>query len=132
MTVAAVQSESETWSKDYIQEQAYLVSRGVRPMAIVGWVTAEHDVMLRAASRLEIESIGIEGAAAYVIPRPDGQAVCGFAAARWVIDLHEWVLQTPALPEKHFHHILGLLLGYSAHAIRDHDEREGGRRFTRK
>ncbi|KKM80665.1 hypothetical protein LCGC14_1337490, partial [marine sediment metagenome] len=42
------------WSESCISEYAYLVARGVRPMAIVGYIKADKDLMLQAASRLEL------------------------------------------------------------------------------
>lgn len=117
------------WSKDYVAEQAYLVARGVRPMAIIGHIQAGKESMLRAASLLEIASIG-EQVVAFVTPRTDGFADCGFAAARWVVDLYAWLVGTSGVPTEHEHRIRGLLLGYNAAAIREHDERGSGRRFT--
>jgi len=117
------------WSTDYVAEHAYLVARGVRPMAIVGHISADQDLMLQAASRLEIASIE-ETVVPFVIMRQDGFADCGYAAAKWVVDLYEWLIRPNHVPEEHAHRIRGLLLGYSAGAIRDHDERTCGRRFT--
>ncbi|MFA4974794.1 MAG: hypothetical protein WC683_19510 [bacterium] len=117
------------WPQDYVSEAAYLVARGVRPMAIVGSIRSDKELMLRAASSLEIISLG-EQVVAFVTPRDDGFADCGFAAARWVVDLYAWLVKCSDVPEEHAHRIRGLLLGYSAGAIRDHDERGSGRRFT--
>jgi hypothetical protein len=97
-------------------------------MAIVGHVEAEPSVMLRAVSRLEIASVG-EAVIPFVVPRTDGFADCGFAAALWVVDLYQWTV-SGAVPAEHAHRIRGLSLGYSADAVRAHDERDGGRRFT--
>jgi len=119
----------DDWSEDYVAEHAYLVARGVRPMAIVGHVRANKDLMLQAASRLEIVSVG-ESVVPFVIPRADGFADCGFAAARWVVDLYAWLVGSACVPEEQAHRIKGLLLGYGADAIRGHDERGSGRRFT--
>ena len=117
------------WSESYVSEHAYLVARGVRPMAIVGHVEADKNLMLQAASRLETVSVG-ESVIPFVIPRSDGFADCGFAAARWVVDLYAWLVGPDGVPEDHAHRIRGLLLGYNAEAIRDHDDRGCGRRFT--
>ncbi len=117
------------WSESCVSESAYLVARGVRPMSIVGYVKADKQLMLQAASRLEIVSIG-EAVVPFVIRRNDGGAVCGFAAASWVVDLYSWLVRSNDVPEDHAHRISGLLLGYDAKAIRDHDERGCGRRFT--
>ena len=119
------------WPESYISEHAYLVARGVRPMAIVGRVEADKNLMLQAVSRLEIVSIG-EPVIPFVVPRDNGFADCGFAAARWVVDLYAWLVGPNGVPEDHAHRITGLLLGYDAKAIRDHDERSCGRRFQNR
>ncbi len=124
-----IDSDWPVWPEDYVSEAAYLVARGVRPMAIIGHILASKEVMLQAVSLLEIASIG-EQVIAFVIPRADGYADCGFAAARWVVDLYAWLVGASGVPAEHEHRIRGMLLGYSAGAIRDHDERESGRRFN--
>jgi len=116
------------WSDDYISEHAYLVARGVRPMAIVGHIKADDLLMLQVASKLEIATCDIN-VIPFAIPRNDGFADCGFAAATWVLELYAYIIQSDELPEEHMHRIRGLLLGYSAEAIRQHDERTSGRQF---
>ena len=116
------------WSKDLLDESAYLVERGVRPMAIVDHIPADPQAMLEAASQLEIASIGAE-VVPFVVNRGDGLADCGYAATQWVVDLYAWLVKSGA-PGEHIHRIRGLLLGYSPRAIRAHDERGCGRRFT--
>jgi hypothetical protein len=112
-----------------ISESAYLVERGVRPMSIVGQGKWEGLELLQVASHLEILSINMR-VIPFVVVRKDGFADCGFASAQWVVDLYEWLVQSENVPKIHEHRIRGLLLGYSAGAIRDHDERDCGRRFT--
>ena len=111
---------------DVLLEHAYLVSRGVRPMALAGHCPADPMVMLRASTRLSTAAIG-QDVLPFVIDNGDGTASCGYAAARWVIDLFE-----SAFRDKHpnRHQILGLLLGYSVPAISRHEENNSGRRFT--
>jgi hypothetical protein len=116
-------------SIDYIKEHAYLVARGVRPLAIVDHLKAEAEIMLRAATDLEIASVG-DDVVPFVVRRRDGIADCGFAAARWVVDLYQWLVGSDAVPKEHEHRIRGLLLGYSVDAIQAHDERASGRRFS--
>ena len=118
-----------TWSDDYLSEHAYLVERGVRPMSIVGHVEGGAEFLLRVASRLEIISV-YNRVIPFVIKRADGIADCGFASEQWVVDLYEWLVQSADVPNIQEHRIRGLLLGYSADAIRDHDARGCGRRFT--
>jgi hypothetical protein len=116
------------WSDDYISEHAYLVARGLRPMAIVGHVKTDDLLMLQVASKLEIATCNIN-VIPFVIPRKDDFADCGFAAATWVLELYAYIVQSGDIPDKHMHRIRGLLLGYSAEAIRQHDERTSGRQF---
>lgn len=120
---------SQLGSDGDISESAYLIERGVRPMSIVGQVKGEGLELLQISSHLEILSINMN-VIPFVIPRKDGFVDCGFAAAQWVVDLYEWLVQSDNVPIIHEHRIRGLLLGYSSEAIRDHDERCCGRRFT--
>lgn len=120
---------SQLGSDDYILEHAYLVERGVRPMAIVGYIEAKDPELLQAASRLEIISTQ-NNVIPFVVVRADGIADCGFASAKWVVDLYEWLVRSSDVPEIHGHRIRGLLLGYNVKAIRMHDGRISGRRFT--
>jgi hypothetical protein len=110
----------------HLEEAAYLIARGVRPMALAGHCEAKPMVMLRASTRLSTAAIG-QDVLPFVIDSGDGGASCGYAAARWVIDLYE-----SAFRDRHpnRHQILGLLLGYSVPAISRHEENGGGRRFT--
>ncbi len=119
----------EWWSADYVSEHAYLVERGVRPLAIVGHVEDGEVSMLEAASRLEIASVHMR-VVPFVVRRLDGFADCGFAAAAWVVDLYEWLVSSGDVPPEHAHRIRGLLLGYDVASVRAHDDRTCGRRFT--
>jgi hypothetical protein len=112
-----------------VKEQAYLVERRVRPMALVGYVQDDPQLMLEASSRLRFASVGAD-VIPFVVPRRDGWADCGYAASRWVVDLYEWLVSANSVPKEHEHRIRGLLLGYGPDAIREHDERGSGRRFT--
>lgn len=110
---------------DYLEEAAYLVSRGVRPLALAGHCRRDPDVMLRVRTRLAIAAQRFD-VLVFVQPEPrlPDSAAFGFAAHRWVIDLLGW-LDAPEVPRARAHEILGLLLGYSAPAIARHQEREG-------
>lgn len=110
-----------------VREHAYLIARGVRPLAIVGNCPADNRTMFEVAS--ELENHAEAGAIPFVAPRSDGVADYGYAAARWVIDLLQWV-ESDAVPEVHRHRIIGLLLGYSVEAIRNHEDHNCGRRFS--
>lgn len=117
-------------SDDLVREHAYLVARGVRPLAIVGECSTDTLTMLRTATR--IESLAIPGAIPFVCDCKDGLAEYGYAAEAWVVDLFEWVMtaERNVVPETHRHHVLGLLLGYAPSAVRDFQANMSGRRFT--
>jgi hypothetical protein len=111
---------------DALTEAAYLVARGVRALALAGHCRADPMVMLRASTRLSVAAGG-DGALPFVIDFGDGSASCGYAAAKWAIDLFESVVRDK---HPHRHQILGLLLGYSPAAISRHEENSTGRRYT--
>lgn len=110
-------------SEDLMVQQAYLVARGVRPLALlepVGRNTAE---MFEAWERVRsIAGAADRGVIPFVFPREDSDsAMVGFASHHWVIDLLQWTCQqTP----QQYHRIIGLLLGYSSDEIAEHDNRE--------
>jgi hypothetical protein len=99
-------------------EHAYLVARGVRPLALVGHCPTDALCLHRAQQQLE--SFAAAGAIAFVCDRGDGFADYGFAGAQWAIDLYRWSVQkNDAVPVAQQHRIIGLLLGYSTAAISD-------------
>ena len=115
-----------------IQEQANLISRGVRPLALLGHVRPDPITMLRAYNRLEhLAPRG--GASAHepipiVMLRKDGScADAGFAARQWVAETFKWVSDNA--PQPHLNHLIGLMLGYSPDAIAALDEVESGALF---
>jgi hypothetical protein len=118
-------------SDETIHEQAYLISRGVRPLALVGVVDGDKVAMLRAYNKLESVRCGL-GQAHEPIPvvmqRSDGHwADVGFAARAWVSDTLKWCLENT--PQPHLQRILGLMLGYSPDAIAALEESESGALF---
>lgn len=110
--------------RDYLVEHAYLVSRGVRPMALAGHCKADHGLMAQVA--LKLEEAAEPGAIPFVVDRGDGIADYGFSSTLWALDLLKWV-QSDAAPVEHRHRIIGLLLGYSPESIRAHEELARGR-----
>lgn len=110
---------------DVLDNEAYLVSRGARPLALVGHCPAEPVLMLRVRTVL-CEARQAELVLPFIFPEGDcpGQAAFGYAAHRWVIDHLEWALGA-GLPPARRHEILGMLCGYSPAAIARHQEREG-------
>jgi len=98
-------------------------------LALLGHCPADPLEMRVRLSQLERSAT--QGAIPFVVDRGDGIAEYGYAAARWVVDLYQWVVTADAatLPVSHRHRIIGLLLGYSVAAIRDDEEQASGRRF---
>ena len=108
-------------SIESIQEQAYLVSRGVRPLALLD--TCDLDETVMANRFVQLNQLAEKYTVIpFVLPRKDFPcAMTGYAAASWVVDLLAWSYEQPL----HQHHrIIGLLLGYSVSAIAEHDARE--------
>lgn len=123
------QSRTEP-SDDFVREHAYLVARGVRPLAIIGECTADAVTMMRTATR--IETLSMPGAIPFVFDCRNGAAEYGYAAEPWVVELFEWVMTADrnAVPVEHQHRVLGLLLGYSTTAVREFESQRSGRRFA--
>ena len=77
-----------------------------------------------SVSRPELERHAQPGMIPFVVDHDDGVASFGFAESRWALDLYEWTVRDPAVPEEQRHRIIGLLLGYGAPAVaRYEDER---------
>ena len=116
-------------SDDMIHEQAALIARGVRALALIGTCQAEQVTMLQTATK--IGTLAHVNTVPFVLDRGDGVAEYGYATAQWVVDLLRWLLQSSPdrVPPKHRDRIVGLLCGYSAEAIRLFDERTSGRLF---
>lgn len=94
-----------------LNEQAFLVGRGVRPLAFCGQCTPE-------AAATVLRELTRYGKPHHVIPvlAPRSNTVIdyGFASHQWVADLFVWVMANwDQLPKEHAHGIVGLLLGYS-------------------
>lgn len=120
-------SLKEIESDSLIREHSYLVSRGVRLLAIIGQCEADSLTMLKVATR--IETLADYNVIPFVIDRGNGNAEYGYAAAGWVLDLFKWVGGDNGIPEKHRNHIIGLLCGYGVEAIRLFEEQRRGRLF---
>ena len=119
-------------SNDTIQEQAYLVSRGVRPLALLETVGSAPIEMLRAYNQLSSVRTGTGSGVepiVLVMERKDGTcADVGFAARAWVVETFKWVSDN--VPQPHLNRLLGMMLGYSPDAIAALDEAESGELFT--
>jgi hypothetical protein len=117
-------------AREVLREHAYLVARGVRPLSLAGHCHAadDPDALLHIATRVERE---VEAnAIPFVLDHGDGVVSYGYAESRWALDLYEWVVRDPSVPEEQRHRIVGLLLGYGAPAVSRYEEEGSGRRFV--
>lgn len=124
-------AENSLPSEDVLREQAYLVARGVRPLSLAGYChtfDADEHVLLRLATQLELHTQ--PNVIPFVVDHSDGVASYGYAESRWALDLYEWAVRDPAVPQEQRHRIIGLLLGYGAPAVSRYEEEGSGRRFT--
>ena len=125
--------EFDEFSLSYEQEheQGYLVSRGVRPLALIGTCDAEPFQMLETYSKLRYMRFGVaqghEPIPLVVERKNRGYADYGFAQRAWVAETFQWISEN--VPQPHLNRLLGLMLGYSADAIAAQDECESGRLF---
>jgi hypothetical protein len=117
-------------SGEVLREQAYLVARGVRPMSLAGHLVAGDgdEALLTAAT--EVERHSEDNVVPFVVDHGDGVASYGYSGSRWALDLYEWAVRDPAVPQQQRHRIVGLLLGYSTPAVSRHEEEGSGRRFA--
>lgn len=116
-------------NRDVLAEHAYLVARGVRPLAIAGHFPTGSASMLRIATLIEAAAPQ-EDVTPFVINHGDGTGSFGYAANRWTLDFYEWSVTDRAIPEQQQHRIIGMLLGYSPVAISRYEETGSGRRFA--
>jgi hypothetical protein len=101
-------------SDELLREQSFLVARGVRPMCLIEWVNSDAVALTRLSTLLDRYREG--GSLPFVIDHGDGSASYGYAAARWVVETYEWLMDSQ-VPQERRDCILGLLLGYSASEI---------------
>lgn len=113
--------------EEALTEHAYLVARGVRPLALVAHFFLDQGDPLGTAAQLERHAH--MGLIPWVLDHGDGVASCGYASERWALELYEWAVTGP-VPEEQRERIIGLLLGYSAFAIARFDAETSGRRFS--
>ena len=115
---------------EVLAEQAYLVARGVRRLSLVGHCHPSDapDLLLRVAT--QVERYAQANAIPFVLDHGDGTASYGYAESRWALDLYEWTVKDPAVPQEQRHRIIGLLLGYGTPAVSRHEEEGSGRRFS--
>lgn len=114
---------------DVLVEHAYLVARGVRPLAIANHFPTPSVSVLRIATVIEAAAEG-EDVLPFVLDHGDGSGSFGYAANRMTLDFYEWAASDRAIPEQQRHRIIGMLLGYSPVAISRYEETGCGRRFA--
>jgi hypothetical protein len=112
-------------SRAELDNECYLVSRGVRPLALVGHCPSTPVLMCRVKTLLQRVQQA-ELVIPFIFPEGDHpeQTAFGYAAHRWIVDHLEWALGS-GLPRPRVHEILGLLCGYSPAAIARHQEGSG-------
>ncbi|KKN79957.1 hypothetical protein LCGC14_0334650 [marine sediment metagenome] len=98
---------------------AYLVSRGVRALALCGMCEARPEEMASILDMLR-EAVGGTGShdAEPFIFQTGEWAHYGFCSEPWVLSLYKWLTENSgAVPEEHTDAICGMLFGYSPPAI---------------
>src|SRR5690349_8752304 len=88
-TPDCIDAVGRTTSPDVLGEHAYLVARGVRPLAVAGHCSREETCLLRLATVVENAALG-EPVVSFVCPHQDGTVSFGYAANAPVLDLYEW------------------------------------------
>ena len=126
------QPETNCLSDEYIHEQGYLVSRGVRMLALIGTCDAAPLSMLEIYTKLTYMNFGT-GQGHEPIPlvmerNGEGCADYGYAQRAWVAETFQWASNN--VPQPHLNRLLGLMLGYSADAIAAMDESGSGMLFS--
>lgn len=111
-----------------VEHEAYLVSRGVRPMSLLGSCALDNASLARAWGVLSQH--GQHDVIPFVIPAGE-RALFGFAASGWVVRLYAWLARTD-LPVEIADSIQGLLLGYSVQSIEKYTDRAAALAITQK
>ena len=127
--------EQDLPSDELMREQAYLVSRGVRSLAILG--TIENSSENSAVAYERMADIATESAGSqaivpipFLVEKPGPNRISfGFASYTWVVNVYQWLSHDP-VPPTMVSRILGLLLGYSAEAIAEYERFQTGRRVS--
>jgi hypothetical protein len=96
-------------------------------MSLVEWTGSDTVALIRLSTLLD--ECREDGSLPFVVDHRDGSASYGYAAARWVVELYEWVMADKEVPQEKRDCILGLLLGYSVPAIRVFEENAPIRRY---
>lgn len=75
-------------SDDVLSEQAYLVERGVRSLAVVGGCRKADAEQV--PTMLAMGGTYSQGAVLWAVARGDAFCDYGYAASRWAVDLYQW------------------------------------------
>ena len=111
-------------NEDLVQEHAYLVSRGVRHLAIIdSHENTCEDLPLLLCTKLETLSLYYPEVIPFVHKNLDGFVDYGFAREPWVLEIYKWICNSK-VPKKYRNIIVGLLCGYSTEALRTHNDHE--------
>ena len=102
--------------------EAYLISRGVRPVAMIEWATSADPVEMRSAHQMLLEACSCwENVVPFVFPvEGEAYARTGFAAHPYLVEFFEWAEANA--PPRWLSVIHGLLFGYSLSKIGEHDD----------
>lgn len=120
-------------SDEILRVHYYMVSLGVRPMALIGAIEAHPIKIQNLYSKLSCLAWeeGVGGGSpgvrpiAFVIQEEEGVwARYGYAASGWIPETFKWL--SDRVDSEHCHRLIGLLLGYSVESITMHDERRRG------
>ena len=120
-------------SVEVMSEQAYLVARGVRLLAIVGTVENMFETVVDVRQMLyeaAVESAGSQaGVPIPFLVKDTGTNLVsvGFASHGWVVDVYEWLLDG-TVPDQMVSRVMGLLLGYSGDAVAQYEYMQAGQR----
>lgn len=107
-----------------IEREAYLVERGVRPIALMGTRPADATEKVRLLTQLKKFCYKMD-VKPFVIDRNDGAVEYGIASAGWALDLFKWLLSAK-IPQVQKDRIQGLLFGYDIKSIARFEELSNG------
>jgi hypothetical protein len=126
-----MEAASSMPSEEVLAEQAYLVARGVRQLSLAGHChLPEGDPTALLTVATHVERHTEPNVIPFVVDHGDGVASYGYSESRWVLDLYEWAVTNPAVPQEQRDRIIGLLLGYGTPAVSRYEEEGSGRRFS--
>ena len=120
-------------SAEVVGEQAYLVARGVRLLAIAGVIEDTIERLVDVRQMLyesAVESAGSQERVPipFLIKNPGTNLIdFGYASHEWVIDVYEWLLGG-TVPDQMVSRVMGVLLGYSGDAVAQYEYMQAGQR----